>query len=440
MNSAPPGRSLEEVIGEERFGPLLGEKAKTFFRLANYLRHVANGSWSKKVYGQISTDADDLESFLDDFGARNNRAYSTFAELIASVRNFGRVGHGLSHVLSRIPLYALSPENAESLSVQCRATLAFCDQAIRRLLDELCAEAARLGISIPSDRVQEENLRDRQLRRLLPHNADEADVQEEERRVAEVTSRVIEAVEVFERVGIRRIDDFDGLRRFVEAQCDEEKARKYESIVHSLQSKYDTFVKNTGTEARFPALPSLRGEISVALHLLEIVTDLVHFYERHENDIRNDLTRDLIARIVDKRRVLDCAVNFGLNTAAGFLLRARDRARELLPHFLRIREVRLCLPEGVRLHARPAALIVAVVNHYGTPVTMEIAGRTANARSIMQVMMLAGSAAGTETISFRGDERPLEDLKLLFDHRLGESGRHTLPAELGYLQEAVEPR
>lgn len=435
-------RSLEALIGEAAFLPLLSERAKSFYLLANFVREALNGERSKNVYGHLMLEANALESFLDDYGARNNRTYGAYSELVASIRNFARVGHSLSHLLIRLPRYELerSPSGERGFVRRCRETLGFCNEAIRRLLEQLYQESRSLGLVIPQEMVPQDGLREPRRRLHLPNDADEGDVQDEERRAAEFIARVVHQVELLERIGIRRIRDYEGLRRFVEAQCDEEKARKYESIVHSLQSKYDTFLKGAPTEARHPELKSLRGQISVALHLLESVTDLVHFYERHENEVRSGEARMLVAGLIDKKKILDRLVNFGLVEALQFLLRAKSLAQTLLPTFLRITHIEVQLPAGVRLHARPASLIVAIVGRYGTPVTMRIGDQEANARSIMQVMMLAGSTRGAEKIEFRGDGRPLKDLDLLFRSGLGEKGLATLPPELHYLQESGHPR
>ena len=76
-----------------------------------------------------------------------------------------------------------------------------------------------------------------------------------------------------------------------------------------------------------------------------------------------------------------------------------------------------------------------LVNHHGTPVEMEINGEKTNAGSIMQVMILAGTKANARHVRFKGDVKPLEDLRLLFMSRLGEDGTDKLPDELFYLKE-----
>ena len=72
--------------------------------------------------------------------------------------------------------------------------------------------------------------------------------------------------------------------------------------IHNLQSVYDTYIKDTKIETDNTALNSMRGCISVALHLAEIATTLSHFYERHESDLRHEIVRDKIEAIIDKRQ------------------------------------------------------------------------------------------------------------------------------------------
>ena len=52
---------------------------------------------------------------------------------------------------------------------------------------------------------------------------------------------------------------------------------------HSLQSLYDTHVSETEVEGLDAGLLILRGHVSVVYHLLEIATQMVHYYERHLN-------------------------------------------------------------------------------------------------------------------------------------------------------------
>jgi phosphotransferase system HPr-like phosphotransfer protein len=79
-------------------------------------------------------------------------------------------------------------------------------------------------------------------------------------------------------------------------------------------------------------------------------------------------------------------------------------------------------------------LIVAVVNHHGTPVEISIGGEQANAGSILEVMILSGSQADARKVTFKGDARPLEDLRELLEAGAGEQGLAHFSENLGYLR------
>jgi phosphocarrier protein len=67
-------------------------------------------------------------------------------------------------------------------------------------------------------------------------------------------------------------------------------------------------------------------------------------------------------------------------------------------------ELRATLPANVALHARPAADFVRAAAQLPVPVTVSVNGRSANARSILEVLAL-GATGGTELVlSASGDE------------------------------------
>jgi phosphotransferase system HPr (HPr) family protein len=62
------------------------------------------------------------------------------------------------------------------------------------------------------------------------------------------------------------------------------------------------------------------------------------------------------------------------------------------------------LPDGVALHARPAADLVRAASKLPTPVTIAASGKRANVRSILEVLAL-GATGGTQlTLSASGPD------------------------------------
>ena len=77
------------------------------------------------------------------------------------------------------------------------------------------------------------------------------------------------------------------------------------------------------------------------------------------------------------------------------------------------------LGNALGLHARLAAQIVHVASRFTCSVSLAFKGRTANARSVLAVMMLAASVGGTILIEASGPDEAeaVEALSSLIGHR-----------------------
>ena len=432
--------SLEEPITEESFLDLLQGEAEPFFQLANTLlaRSSSGKPWQKSHFARLVNETDSLESFLDDYGARYNRNYADFTELVASLRWFARAGYAIGHLLSRLGSYGddmwSAPESAQEAQEAIEHGAAFLERTANVLLEELRHEGSQLGLRLPAEVLPDTIFVRPESRLTLPRNVGQEQLQNEEQKIAEVCTKFLQAAEMVAAVGVRSIEEDSERHEFVAQVCTEEKARVYESTVHNLQSTYDTHIRNTVLEGRDPRLVRLRGNASAALHLLQAVTHLAHFLERHEGDLRPAACHRRVSELVDRAGVEEVVVNNFLLWAHQLLQNGTDLAHDLLPSYTDLGEIELELPEGAQLHARPAALIVAVVNHHGTPVELELGGQRCDAGSILKILVTAGSHPDERRYVFRGDLRPLEDIRKLFRHGLGEQGTHTLPPELDYLR------
>lgn len=430
-------RSLEEVIPERAFAGLLQGRSQSFFRLSTSLLEGQPGAWSKKHYYQLLLEAEELESFLDDHGARNNRTYGALRELVASVLWFAQTGHSLSHLEARLEGYGALNLCSASESVDFNSSMEHARAFVRRssatLLTAIREEAVKLGLELSPEQFPEASFAAGAVRLQLPRNVGEHEPTEEQQKIAEVASKFIAASSMLEDLRIRRIKTPTDRKAFLSRLCTEEQARVYEATVHNLQSTYDTYIKNTVLEGRDQRLPKLRGLTSAALHLLECATFLTHFVERHEGSGRDPVQRRL-GQLVAEHDVHEVVLNSLLYWADFFLRRGRKVAEDLLPAYTNVQELVVELSPDIKLHARPAALIVGIVGHYGTPVELEVGGKRCNAASILEVLVTVGTYADERRYVFRGDVRPLGDIKLLFENGLGESGLESLPPPLAYLK------
>ncbi|MEM9302102.1 MAG: HPr family phosphocarrier protein [Pseudomonadota bacterium] len=74
------------------------------------------------------------------------------------------------------------------------------------------------------------------------------------------------------------------------------------------------------------------------------------------------------------------------------------------------------------LHARAAAKLVSVASRFESSIQIARAGRTANAKSIMGVMMLAAACGTTVDLQFDGadEDEAHAALRELIENRFGE--------------------
>ncbi len=433
-----PELSLEELVEERDFTEMLASHSEEVFRLGNTLLTRADQPWNKRHYFQLVMAADTLESYLDDFGARLNRTFCFFGELVASLRGFASAGYSVTHLSGRLDSYGVlrhfDAQGSAALQASVERVERFLREAIRTMLRALFDEAYDLGVSVTSSAWPEESFAPVLARQRLPRNLDLGEIHDERQKIAEVSSKYLQTHQVLARLRIHPIEDAAVRARFLSDVCTEERARVYEAMVHNLQSAYDTYIKNTVLEAEDERLPQLRGFVSTALHLLEATTYLTHFYERHEDDIRSEAAKERIARLIDRADVQAILLNELLTWADRSMTCGRDLAHELLPRYTNAQELHVELTDDLVLHARPAALIVEIVNRYGTPVEMEVGKHRCNAASILELLVTVGSHPDEKRFVFLGDERPLRDIGVLFQYGLGESGVDTLPDELAYLR------
>lgn len=432
--------SLAELISEEDFLPLLQATLRDlgFIASCHYFLEAEIQDVNKRVLGHLNEEAQLLESFLDDYDARNNKTFSNFTEIVASIRNLIDVSYIQRHILRRYFKYHLDDDVAQVAEFHLKSgeSYEFLVQSVKDLVKDFLAEATDvLGLDCSKRNVAWANkMTDPALKSHLPHNVDDEVISNAEASIAQIANGYLQSAKVLGTITLSETESPRELRDFVTKTIPEERCRQLEAMVHGLQSKYDTYLKNTQTEQSNPMLPKLRGHISMALHLLEFTTGLVHFYERHENDIRSVEAKRRISRLVDKNEIVSLIVKYGMHFAQRYIERGQAYAEAMLQEYSKINSLELTLPDGVYLHARPVSLIVGVVQHHGAPVQMEIEDEKVEANSIIQVLMVSGSYPKANAVTFYGDEAPLADLKRLFDAKLGEEGLEDLPPELDYLR------
>ena len=69
-------------------------------------------------------------------------------------------------------------------------------------------------------------------------------------------------------------------------------------------------------------------------------------------------------------------------------------------------ESTVALPEGVALHARPAATFVKTALRFRSQLTVRLDGKVANAKSILAVLALGATGGTVLRLSAEGEDAP----------------------------------
>ncbi|MGD9250247.1 MAG: HPr family phosphocarrier protein, partial [Desulfobacterales bacterium] len=219
--------------------------------------------------------------------------------------------------------------------------------------------------------------------------------------------------------------------------------RRFEMLVHNLQSAFDSYVIHGGYRYGNRKLKQLRSHFSVVFHLLQLIGRLLHFYERHQDKTSTkniyQQVQERLSALVNPEAMLDRTINYGLFYACHFLNTGKALAKEILNANIERGAITVGIPVKLGFHSRPSLLVAKIVQYYGGQVELCIGPDRFDASSVLDIQW-AGGKINKENISevtFEGDVRALNDIKILAGVNYGEDtmGKGVpLPKELLYLR------
>jgi hypothetical protein len=431
-----PGKSTLSV---KEFAPQFAIQANDLALIANGLMETTTEQWAQRQLVQLDRCATEVETFLDDFGARRNTTFFRIRETVAVVRWLASSLSSMVHLHGRLPGYVVADRNWTNkvLAPRVREGALRLGRILNKALQGLREEWLRADLQWPDGALRVESLGPGQEVHQLPNDRLAVDDRLQIERSSEgarLANRLLVLASGWTKEATIPPSNLEARRKFMAKFCTEEIARRFEARIHNLQSTYDTLVAGSPEEESSPELLVIRGTASQALHLLEMVTGLTHLYERHDIFERHGESRRLFESLVDQDQLLETIISDGVTLSYQCLKRASSVAEALVAELIVQESAQLTLPAGLVMHARPLALIVGIVQKYGTPVEVMVGGQKSSAASMMQMLILVGSHPEESAYEFFGDGPPLQDISLLFAHNLGEDGLLALPEKLSYLR------
>ena len=186
-------KSLIQIISEDEFLQIVQFPAEAFFQVYNTFSRMIkqNPNASRKFYSKLIQEAEFLEVFLDDHGARENKQWFFFAECVACIRNLGLACFYIRHLLDRYPFYNLreSDESKRQFISSATETMEFLNKGILDIYEELRNTGQDLGLQLPDESASFEGFGELESNKRLPRNiSDDEVIDEEQQRLLDLAA------------------------------------------------------------------------------------------------------------------------------------------------------------------------------------------------------------------------------------------------------------
>lgn len=423
------------------------EKARVFshdyLKLCKYLisPEAENYSFTKKLFSKLISTSQLLEDFLDFHGSKNNKRWYFYRELSAAVRHLSLGGYSQNHISNRLKFYDL-PDILE-FEASGQETQDFLTLSLRKLAAVILDTARKLDIPIPSDCFSYNDFPGVTTNEILDYDIDDVNRDQQKKNIVKIASEFLSIASNFDQLGLYEPLGFEEIVQIVPDKVNEVEIRRFEMVVHNLQSSFDTYVIHGGFRYGNRKLKQLRGYFSCVFHLLQIIGRLLHFYERHlyEAGYKNIYKKVQVrlSELVVPEKLLDRTINYGLFYVCHYLNIGKKLAREILNENIERSSIRVGIPVKRGFHLRPSLLVAKIVQEFGGQVEMCVGEDRFDASSVLDIQWAGGKIAkeNIKEVIFEGDTRALHDIQILATVNYGEDtmGKDIpLPKELKYLR------
>ncbi len=431
----------QQIIAEQDFTPVLEPFAAPLLSLSNSVKDAQPDPeqplLQMNFLAQVIKHSSDLEHLLDRYQARNNRNWIYFRELTATAKNFGKAAFILEEVKRGASPMRLFPEESSHFIQRAEGTARFFGKIIADNLLELQEEARRLHLHIPQEELSGDYDVKLSQEIILPHTIEETSSFEIGVTARKIAHRFVKFAD--EAVFLDEVIREDGklLSAQIPIHINEGKLRRLGTGLHNLISWYDSYLYNHSIEGEIPELKILHRIFSMQLNLSKIATIVAHYLERHL--LIPSPAAGRLQKIVPPSQLSKSAFYFSLYYLAKLFTAGKALSEKILDRMVEEVTYEVSVPKGLGFHARPSTLVAKVVQHHAAEVKMLVDDQEFDAGSILELLSAGGYIVTKklDRVSFRGEKRTLEDLKLLAEYNYGETpqGKDApLPAELSYLR------
>jgi len=436
-------KGVKNSNGHINFAEQVGIFSHDYLKCCAYLSNCTTlpFTFTKMLYSKLISSSQLLEDFLDLHGAKNNQDWYFYRELSAAVRHLSIASYSQRHISNRLVFYGLA--DASEFEIEGRRTTNFLTDCLRKMAPVILEEARYHHIPVPHESFRQTDFPEGSFGEMLDYDIDDIDKDQQKKNIVNIASEFLSIARDLDPFGFYEPYNLEEILAIVPEKVNEVEIRRFEMLVHNLQSSFDTYVIHGGYRFGNRKLKELRGYFSVVFHLLQMTGRLLHFYERHlhKAGYKNIYKKiqDRLSSIVDPETLLDRTINYGLYYVCHVLTAGKELARKILNENIERASVTVGIPVSLGFHSRPSLLVAKIVQHYGGHVELCVGEDRFDSSSVLDLQWAGGkiNKENITEVTFEGDTRALKDIEILAEVNYGEDtmGKGIpLPKELQYLK------
>ncbi|NIW00050.1 HPr family phosphocarrier protein, partial [Candidatus Saccharibacteria bacterium] len=197
-------------------------------------------TFTQKLYSTLISTSMLLEDFLDFHGAKNNTNWYFYRELTAAVRHLSLAANFQKHISNRLVFYDLA--DVGDFSEQGEATLDFLNSALMKMAPVILKEAQRLKIQMPATAYAAADFPSVVTSQMLDYDIDDKDKDQQKKNIVKISSEFLNIAKSFDQLKFYDPYPYKEILTLVPERMNEVEIRRYEMLVHNLQSSFDTYV------------------------------------------------------------------------------------------------------------------------------------------------------------------------------------------------------
>jgi len=370
---------------EEEFIKKLSIVSSNLFKIFNLFISKKKPP-TREICFTLMKELEEVETFLDDYGASQNKEFFYLRELIASMRWINITLFHCLHILARISNYRLqlNEKENEKFIKDLNKNMLFYFKCLKKLVKEFFKEVEKLNIKLSDEKFSEIITLPKMQKKILPPDLELNSGRSSENQIYNFLIKFLESADNL---------NFFVCRKGTLQELTEESFEKFRSSFNQLESIYDTFIKKTEVEEKIKNLKTLRGYIATILHLLEIGKALIHCYERHSDEVRKYTTAIRITQIIDKNNIKESIKNFALFYSFFFISKGKQICYKIFKSFgtdageFIIQTVVLSIPSHriEDFHIRPIMPITQIANKHKLDTYLYFQRKKYNLKSAIEV-------------------------------------------------------